>query len=77
MRAKILDYLTTWESRGYPQGIPEEVPDSLMREQLAPSYKAICLAILRNDVTLKSIGFEGRPSKWYGVLKRIELSARK
>ena len=41
-----------------------------------PSYKAIALAILNNDHTLKSLGFSGKESDWYGVLKRIELKEK-
>lgn len=47
-----------------------------MQLQLAPSYKAIAFALLRNDVRLHSLGFEAGESDWYGVLKREELTRR-
>lgn len=61
---------------GYPDGIPDVIPDELMRLNLAPSYKAIAIAILKNDHPLKSLGFEPNNSVWYSVLKRIEIEAR-
>lgn len=76
MRTKILEYLRMWEQRGYAEGIPDEVPIVLMRENLAPSYKAICFAILRNDAPLQSLGFTPQRSRWYDELKRLELSSR-
>lgn len=40
----------------------------------APSYKAIALAILKNDMT--DLGFTPPVSAWYSELKRIEIEAR-
>ena len=48
----------------------------LMQQQLAPSYRAIALAILRNDHALQSLGFAPEQSRWYMELKRIEIAAR-
>lgn len=76
MREKILSYIKQWKGRGYSEDIPDEVPSELMRENLAPSYKAIAIAILKNDHNLKSLGFEPTKSKWYGILKRIEIENR-
>lgn len=76
MHAKILHYLTMWERQGYSSGVPDTVLDDLMHERLAPSYKAIALAILKNDHGLQSLGFSMPESAWYGALKRIELAAR-
>jgi len=47
-----------------------------MKLQLAPSYKAIAIAILKNDHSLKSLGFEEKKSGWYHALKKIEISQR-
>jgi hypothetical protein len=69
-------YVTTWKQCGYPSGIPDEVPGELQRNLLAPSYKALCQALLKNDMSLKSLGFTAKPSKYYGILKRIEIEAR-
>lgn len=50
-------YLRTWMSRDYEEGIPDEVPEVLAKENLAPSWKAIACAILKNDMLLTSLGF--------------------
>lgn len=73
---RILQYLNRWSLQGYPDDIPDEVPDSLMRLALAPSYKAIAMCILRNDLNLLALGFFGTHSNWYDALKKIELDAR-
>lgn len=41
-----------------------------------PSYKRIALAILNNDLTFKSLGYEPNVSKYYVILKRIELKEK-
>lgn len=70
-------YVNSWKSRGYSDDIPDEVPDDLMRLGLAPSYKAIALSILRNDVGLRSLGFSCPKSEWYSAYKRIEIEGRR
>lgn len=72
----INEYVKTWRSRGYSNDIPDEVPDDLMELCLAPSYKAIAFAILKNDHACISLGQERRSSEWYGAIKRIEISKR-
>jgi predicted phosphoadenosine phosphosulfate sulfurtransferase len=62
---------------GYFYDIPDEVPQSLSRENLAPSYKALAIALLNNDHALKSLGMTQPKSKAYSMLKQIELKARK
>lgn len=76
MHAKIQHYLTMWERHGYSSGVPDTVLDDLMHERLAPSYKAIALAILKCDHGLHSLGFTTEATPWYSALKRIELAAR-
>jgi predicted phosphoadenosine phosphosulfate sulfurtransferase len=61
---------------GYPDDIPDEVPNELMRLGLAPSYRAIAVAILQNDLNFYSLGFASPTSPWYSALKRIEIAAR-
>ena len=59
---KVKDYTKIWEARCYPTGIPDEVPKKLMKSGRAPSYKAIAMAILSNDIYFYSIGFEQKQS---------------
>ncbi len=73
---KIQEYIEGWKQCGYSDDIPDEVPDKLMQLQLAPSYKAICFAILKNDISLKSLGFTPKNSIYYSMLKKIEIDAR-
>lgn len=73
---KIRQYIKLWENRCYHSGIPDELPYEIESNLLAPSYRKICIAIMKNDVALKSLGFEPRRSKYYDELKRIELAQR-
>lgn len=61
--------MTTWERRCYCDGIPDEVPHKLAQSGRVPSYKAVAMAILRNDMILKSLGFEGKRSQYYEALR--------
>lgn len=73
---RMIDYIEKWAARGYGDDIPDEVPDALMSECLAPSYKAIALCILRSDMAFVGLGYSARPSPWYSELKRVEISRR-
>lgn len=75
-RKRIAQYVKAWKRCGYSDGIPDEVPLPLQQLGLAPSYKAIACALLRNDMNLVSLGFGAPQSEWYGVLKREELRER-
>ncbi len=61
-----------WEQRCYSDGIPDEAPKEI--EDKVPSYKHIAKAILKNDVSM--VGGKRPVSKYYGILKRIELKER-
>jgi predicted phosphoadenosine phosphosulfate sulfurtransferase len=71
---KINDYIENWEKRCYTKGIPDEAPIQISDK--VPSYKKICIALLKNDMNLTSLGYEPKKTKYYSMLKRIELSAR-
>lgn len=73
---KIHQYVRLWENRCYHSGIPDELPIEIEKNLLAPSYRKIALAILKNDTALKTLGFEPRRSKYYDQLKKIELAKR-
>lgn len=63
-----MDYIQTWEARCYADGIPDQLQDGVMKSCRAPSYKAIALAILRNDHNLHSLGFTERNSATVDLL---------
>ena len=72
-REKIKYYIASWEAKGYPYGIPDEAPVVLERNLLVPSYRMICRALLKNDYTLQSLGFDREPCLLYNQLKKQEL----
>lgn len=76
MQSKITEYVKKWKRRGYSDDLPDEVPTALTQMGLAPSWKAIAIAVLKNDHSMKSLGFEAGYSPWYSELKRIEIEAR-
>jgi len=47
------------------------VPEKLLKSGRAPSHKAIALAILKNDVSMSSLGFAPKTSKYYYLLKEM------
>jgi predicted phosphoadenosine phosphosulfate sulfurtransferase len=69
MSVEIVSYIREWKKRGYKKDIPQECPDSLSREGLAPSYKAICLAILSNDLKLRTIS---QPIGWREAYRKTK-----
>lgn len=74
MRNRIENYIKTWEQRCYPDGLPDEAPAEI--SDMVPSYKRIAIAILRNDHSLKYLGFTPPKSKFYTILKGIEIRQR-
>jgi predicted phosphoadenosine phosphosulfate sulfurtransferase len=73
---KILAYIKKWEGRGYSNGIPDEADANLEALIKAPSYRAICMAIVKNDVQLTSLGYSRPKSFAYMTLKQIEIEER-
>ena len=69
---KIQRFISEWEKRCYKNGIPDEAPIEL--KDKVPSYKQIALCILNNN--LKPLGIEGKVTKYYSVLKRMEIDQR-
>jgi predicted phosphoadenosine phosphosulfate sulfurtransferase len=76
MRQKVYNFISTWENRGYKQGIPDEADPKIEAMGLAPSYRRICRAILTNDLALTSLGFSKEKTEAYSLLKKIELEKR-
>ena len=74
LREKVAEYVQLWEERCYKDGIPDEAPSELGDK--VPSYKRICIAILKNDMNLTSLGYKPKNSKYYSILKKIEIDAR-
>ncbi len=67
---RVKSYTEVWESRCYPDGIPDSLPEKVMKSMRAPSYKAIALCLLNNDLALYGLGFQPlKTSEWYYHLK--------
>lgn len=64
-RDKILLFEKWWMNRGYPDGIPDEAPYALEAKRLAPSWRRVCKALLRNDYWCKGLGFSQHKSQAY------------
>ena len=70
-------FISDWEDRCYSSGIPDCADERLEQFGKVPSYRRIVKAIIKNDITGKSLGF-GRPeSVLYGEIKRDEISRRR
>lgn len=76
MKKDIIEYIQDWEKKCYFNGIPDEAPLRLEQLNKVPSYKQICLAILKNDYSLKTLGIEKKKTPLYSEFKRIELTNR-
>jgi predicted phosphoadenosine phosphosulfate sulfurtransferase len=50
-------YQAIWKKRCYFDGIPDEVPAKVQLSFRAPSWKAVAMAILKNDHGLRTLGF--------------------
>ena len=59
-----------WQDRCYREGIPDEVPNKLLFSGRVPSWKAIAICLLNNDMQLEKLGFSRTKSQ-----KAIELEA--
>ena len=61
---RVSTYVSLWEERCYYDGIPDSVPSLLEKTGRAPSYKAIAICILNNDLKLNGLGFKNESKKW-------------
>lgn len=62
---KIVLFQRWWVTRGYPDGIPDEMPREQEAKKTAPSWRRVCKAILRNDYWCKGLGFSQTKSDAY------------
>ena len=77
MKNKIRSYVSSWKRKGYENGIPDESPVELESNNKVPSYRMICRAIMRNDVSLSTLGFSRNKTPEYMASKKLEIEARK
>jgi predicted phosphoadenosine phosphosulfate sulfurtransferase len=74
MEKRIQKYITLWKKRCYKKDIPDDVPKEIFDR--APSYKKIALAILNNEHSLESLGFQSNKKDAYNAIKKEELKNR-
>lgn len=75
-KSKIKEYVRKWESKGYPEGIPDEAPFCLEKKGVVPSYRMICIALMKNHNNLESLGIPRKKSRIYHEIKREEIYNR-
>lgn len=74
---KIAVFIHWWESRGYPDGIPDEADSKLEANKKAPSWRRICKVLLRNDFWCRGLSFSQQKSHAYEkYLKLMENKKR-
>ena len=71
---KISVFEKWWIARGYPDGIPDEAPYELEAKKLAPSWRRVVKALLRNDFWCKGLSFTQHKSAAYE--KYIQLKKK-
>jgi len=54
---RVLEYVQTWQRRCYSEGIPDEVPNKIAASGRAPSWRAVAVALLQNDLQLYQLGY--------------------
>lgn len=62
---KIYKFVKWWETRGYPDGIPDEADYQLEQKKDVPSWRRVCKVLLRNDYWCKSLSFTQQKSAAY------------
>ncbi len=64
-------FIKWWKARGYSE-IPEEAPELLEAERIAPSWRRMCKVLLRNDHWCKGLGLTQPISAAYGRYLEIK-----
>lgn len=75
-KEKVTGYIDKWEQRGYKGGIPDEAPLELERMGIVPSYRMICIALMKNPNNLEILGFQREKCNIYQEIKREEIYNR-
>lgn len=70
-------FVKWWKKRGYPDDIPDESPQELENKGLAPSYRRLCKALLRNDYWCKGLKFSQPKSDVYKAFVKQKKAEKK
>jgi predicted phosphoadenosine phosphosulfate sulfurtransferase len=63
LTSKVEAYVETWERRCYSGGIPDILHKKIEASGRAPSWRAIAIALLKNDSSFQSLGFQSKETK--------------
>jgi predicted phosphoadenosine phosphosulfate sulfurtransferase len=58
---RVSEYVRIWKARCYSHEIPDEVPAKVAASGRAPSWRAVAVALLQNDLHLYQLGY-ARPA---------------
>lgn len=73
---KIALFVHWWKLRGYPEGIPDEMPADQEAKRDVPSWRRICKALLRHDYWCKGLSFSQHKSAHYEKYLKIMRKRR-
>lgn len=71
---KLAVFLHWYRQRGYPDGIPDELPPEVENgstRELRPSWRRICRVLLRNDYWCKELSFSQHKTGAYWKYKKV------
>lgn len=57
LKRRIGQYVLSWKRKGYPGDIPDEAPSRLEELGKVPSYRLICIALMKNCITIMKNDF--------------------
>lgn len=75
-RNKIAVFIHWWKDRGYPNGIPDEMPSKQEAGREAPSWRRVCKMLLRNDYWAKGLSFTQHKTAAYEKYLKIMQKRR-
>lgn len=71
-RNKIAIYIRWYQTRGYPEGIPDQQDNDLGYRDTIPSWRRICKTIIKNDFWCKTLSFSPtRPQHYERYCRNI------
>lgn len=73
---KIAVFIHWYSDRGYPNGIPDEMPYKDETAHSVPSWRRICKMLLRNDYWAKGLGFTQHKTAAYAKYLKIMKARR-
>ena len=75
-KSKVFKYIDNWKKKGYPDGIPDEAPFQLEKRGIVPSYRMICITLMKNPNNLEALGYAREKCNIYQEIKREEIYNR-